>query len=188
MNKIIENIYSRRAIRSFLDKPIPEDLIQEIINAGNMTPSGSNMQPWRFVVVQDKSFREKLVKAAMPKYKNYMEAASDAFKERRKKVDEVTTDSIYYSAPLIIFVIGTKGITVDLDCPMVCENMMLAARSLDIGSCWVLFGSFPVNDEEIKKALELKDGEKVYGPIIFGYPKDGFPQTPDKKPPIVKRI
>lgn len=188
MNKIIENINNRRAVRSFLDKPIPEKLIQEIINAGNMAPSGSNVQPWRFVIVQNDSFRQKLVENSVPKYKKFLESASEEFRERRRKRDETTKDPIYYSAPLIIFVIGTKGMTAELDCPMVCENMMLAARSLDIGSCWVLFGSFPVDNEEIKQAIELKDGEKVFGPIIFGYPSDGFPAAPDKKPPVVKRI
>lgn len=188
MNKILENIYARRAVRSFSDKPIPENIIREIIDAGNMAPSGCNNQPWRFVVVTDKDFREKLTERAMPKYKDFLSRADKSFRERREKVDCTTEDAIYYHAPLIIFVVGTRGITPDLDCPMVCENMMLAARSHDIGSCWVLFGSFAVENEEIKKALELKEGEKVFGPIIFGYPKGGFPAMPEKNPPVIKRI
>jgi nitroreductase len=84
-------------------------------------------------------------------------------------------------------VIGTGG-TMDMDCPMVCENMMLAAHSLGLGSCWVQFGQMALENPEIRQALELKEGEKVYGPIVFGYPRDGFPPPPPKKEPLVKRI
>ncbi len=188
MNKIIETINSRRSVRSFSDKQIPENILQEIVNAGNMAPTGSNVQPWRFVVVQDAAFKKKLLDVAMPRYNKFLENAPEAFKERRKKVDTLTNDPIYYSAPTIVFVISTKGLSADFDCPMVCENMMLAARSFDIGSCWVMFGSFPIEKEEIKLSLDLKEGEKVFGPILLGYPQNGFPSTPEKKSPVIKRI
>ena len=68
---------------------------------------------------------------------------------------------------------------------MVCENMMIAARELEIGSCWVHFGQMGMN-EEILKMLEIKKNKKVFGPKIFEYPKGEFPETPVKKDANVK--
>ncbi len=187
MNEIIENIKKRRSVRAYEAKPVPEDILMQIIDAGNSAPSGGNSQGWRFVVAEEEKFRKKLTKIAIPRYKKWMESAPENLKEMRKEVDAKTSDPIFYLAPAIVFVIGS-GMSKDLDCPMVCQNIMLAARSLNIGSCWVFFGQLALNDPEIKKALELKDNERVYGPILLGYPEGGFPDSPPKKQPTVKII
>lgn len=187
MNGIIETIMARRSVRSYEPRPIPREVMREIIAAGNAAPSGCNAQEWRFVVIEDEAFRKKMADLAVPVYKKWMASASKELKEMRDEIDAVTQDPIYYSAPAIVFVIG-KGMTADLDCPMVCQNMMLAARSLGVGSCWVYFGQFALADKGVKGALELKEGEKVFGPILFGYPKGGFPEAPPKKAPIVKGV
>lgn len=187
MNQVIENIFARRSVRSYLDKAVPKEVLTQIISAGNIAPSGMNAQDWRFVVVQNKEVRQKLVKLSIPRLEKWMEKnASGSFKERRKNMADIP-DPIYYGAPAIIFVIG-KGRMSAYDCPMVCENMMLAARSLGLGSCWVLFGQLVIDDREVKKLLELKEDENAYGPILLGYPKDGFPETPTKKEPVVKLV
>ncbi len=187
MNKVIETIMNRRSVRFYDVKPISQEIIQTLINAGNAAPSGVNAQSWRFVVVRDKTFREKLTSLAVPRYRKWMENAPKEFLEIRKEIDESVSDPVYYNAPVIIFVIGS-GTTSDFDTPMVCENIMLAARSLDIGSCWVFFGQLPLDDMEIRKELEIQEGEKVYGPILLGYPKRDFPKSPEKKEPKVKWI
>jgi nitroreductase len=102
-----------------------------------------------------------------------------------KRYDELE-DPIYYSAPVILFVIGTSRFA-DLSCPLACQNIMLAARSLGLGSCWIQFGSLVTNNKQIKKRLGLTKGEKIFGPIILGYPKK-FPKPPPKKKPQVKWI
>ena len=100
-----------------------------------------------------------------------------------KRFEELE-DPIYYSAPAIIFVIG-RGTYADLSCPLACENMMLSAYSLGLGTCWVQFGSLITDNEEIKKALDLKTDEKIFGPIVMGYPK-AIPEPPQKKAPEIK--
>ncbi|TAL25490.1 MAG: nitroreductase family protein, partial [Nitrospirae bacterium] len=65
--------------------------------------------------------------------------------------------------------------------------IMLAAYSLGLGSCWVGFGSMVTDNKEIINALELKDDEKIFGPILLGYPKV-YPDPPQKKEPVVKWI
>jgi nitroreductase len=79
-------------------------------------------------------------------------------------------DLIYYSAPVILFVIGPKANAVS--CALACENIMLAATSLGLGSCYTGFGAMVTGNSEIVQALELIDGERIYGPILLGYPKD----------------
>ena len=187
MNKVIENIKKRRSVRAYEAKPIPKDILMQIIDAGNSAPSGANTQGWRFVVIEDEAFRKKIATLALPRYKKWLENAPAQLKEMRKEVDAKTSDPVYYCAPVVVFVIGS-GMSTDLDCPMVCQNIMLAARSFDIGSCWVFFGQLALDDSETKKALEIKDNERVFGPILLGYPKGGFPDSPPKKPAVIKII
>ena len=66
MNVVIEAIKKRRSVRSYESKPIPKDIINMIIEAGNEAPSAMNSQPWRFVVVEDKKVKEKLLRVALP--------------------------------------------------------------------------------------------------------------------------
>ena len=92
-------------------------------------------------------------------------------------------DGMYWGAPAVIFVIGTAA----QECAMVSENMMLAATSLGLGSCIVGFGAQVTGDAEVVKALELEKNEKIYGPIVLGYPEI-CPEPPKKKEPVVKWI
>jgi nitroreductase len=189
MNPVIEAIATRRSVRSYENKPVPRHILQAIIEAGNQAPSAMNSQPWRFVVVEDQGLKRKLLNASRPKALGILENVKEADPERyaqiMKRYEEME-DPIYYSAPVILFVIGS-GRYADHSCPLACENIMLAAYSLGVGSCWVGFGSMVTEDAEIIKELELKDDEKIYGPIILGYPKV-YPEPPSKKEPGVKFI
>jgi nitroreductase len=187
MNQVIDIIKSRRSIRSYQATPIPRNTLLTLIEAANQAPSGMNMQPWRFVVVEDADFRKKLLRAAIPNAKKYLEENVKPVNPARyevilKRYDELA-DPIYYGAPAMIFVIGTGPHAAE-SCPLACENMMLAAQSLGIGSCWVKFGSLITDNSEIVAQLGLKEDEKIYGPILLGYAKD-VPQPPAKKPPVV---
>jgi nitroreductase len=79
-------------------------------------------------------------------------------------------DMVYYSAPVILFVIGPASNAVS--CALACENIMIAACSLGLGSCYVGFGMMVKGNADIVQALELTDDERIYGPILLGYPKD----------------
>ncbi len=79
-------------------------------------------------------------------------------------------DMVYYSAPVILFVIGPASYAVS--CALACENIMIAACSLGLGSCYVGFGMMVKGNADVVQALELTDGERIYGPILLGYPKD----------------
>lgn len=189
MNAVIEAIKKRRSVRSYDSRPIPRDLLNAVIDAGNEAPSAMNSQPWRFVVVEDSDAKRKLLKAALPQAKKLTEMVKDFDPVRyeiiKKRYAELP-DPIYYSAPAIVFIIG-NGRYANHSCPLACENMMLAAHSLGLGSCWVGFGAMVLDDPEVISLLELKEDESIFGPILLGYPK-GETARPPKKEPKVKWI
>jgi nitroreductase len=190
MNHIIENMNKRHSVRLFEQKPIPKNIIKTIIEAGNLAPSSGNTreveeggkkktiidyQPWRFVVVEDPEFKQILFQTIEPIRSNFYEGLKESVPEMYDKammqiemMDE-PKDLVFYSAPVIIYVIGPAGNS--LGCAMVCENIMLAAVSFGLGSCYVGFGAMIKGNADVLKALDLKDKERIYGPIIVGYPK-----------------
>jgi nitroreductase len=207
MNPVIEAINNRRSIRSYEPKLIPKDIINTIIQAGNQAPSRGreeekdgkkifSFQPWRFVIVQDPEFKQKLVQITLPIWKNMIESMKESHPEIYEKVmkqyeamDE-PKDMVYYSAPVILFVIGLKGY--DVSCALACENIMIAATSFGLGSCYVGFGAMVTGNADVVKALELKDNELIFGPILLGYPREESSALanirPKKKEPIIKWI
>jgi len=189
VNDVLESIRKRRSVRAYEERKIPRDILNAIIEAGNEAPSAMNSQPWRFVVVEDEMAKRKLLSTALPQAKKITEAVKDVDPERyamiKKRYAELP-DPVYYSAPAIVFVIG-GGRYAGHSCPLACENMMLAAHSLGLGSCWVGFGAMVTDDPDVRNLLELKEGDAIFGPILLGYPK-GETQRPPKKGPHVKWI
>jgi len=184
LNQVLDVIKKRRSWRAFEAKPVPRKLVEAVIDAGNEAPSGMNSQPWRFVVVESEAIRKRLFDAAYPKWRKVYEelmknpaSAEDA--ARYGKME----DPVFYKAPIVSFIIGKGAV----NCALCSENMMLAAESLGLGSCYVYFGSLIKDDSEIVKALELGEKDEIYGPILLGYPK-GEPEVPPKKAAKVKWI
>jgi nitroreductase len=139
-------------------------------------------QPWRFVVVvEDPEFKRKLLTAAFPIWKKSMKSAKEMDPELYEKIMKLyeampePKDMIYHGAPVIVFVIGP--IRNAVSCALACENIMIAATSLGLGSCYTGFGAMVKGDAEIAKTLGLTEGERIYGPILLGYPKD----APEKR-------
>ena len=177
MNQTIDTILNRRSIRAYEPKQIPSDDLEKILSCADAGPSGANNRLWRYAIVQDSSFKQILVEKGLPLYKKWLEQMPQSFKDMRAGMDK-TPDPIYYGAPTVIFVIG-KGMTRDSDCPIACQNIMLAARSMDIGSCWVHIGQLVLSDPSIRAEFKIEDGEKIYGPIVLGYPlSNEFPSKP----------
>ncbi len=181
MNPSLETIKNRRAIRAYTAQPIERATLEAILDAGRWAPSAMNRQPYRFVVAASPAFRRQLAAAARPYYDKWLANLADDARKRISERNAGMPDPVYYSAAAVVFVIG-NGPTAELDCPMVCENMMLAARALGLGSCWVYTGSLVATDPAIKAALGLQEGERIFGPIILGHPQDGFPPPTTRQP------
>jgi nitroreductase len=187
MNEVIEAIKKRRSVRSYDDRPVPKSIMNAIIEAGNEAPSAMNSQPWRFVVVENQDTKLKLLHAAKPNAHKIIDMIKDADPERYEAIKKrfaQLPDPVYYSAPAVVFVIGS-GRYAGHSCPLACENMMLVAHSLGLGSCWVGFGSMVTDDPEVRTMLGLQGDDSIFGPILLGYSK-GETVRPPKKGPQVK--
>ena len=84
MNPVLEAIKNRKSVRSYKQDPVPRDIVDAIIDAGNQAPSRGMMvegsirfQPWRFVVVEDQEFRVKLIQTTLPIWKQSIEPMKD---------------------------------------------------------------------------------------------------------------
>ena len=127
-------------------------------------------------MVEDPMFKQQLLETVTPIWKRFMENYKEmdpSLYENVMTLNEMLPepkDLIYYAAPVILFVIGPKANAVS--CALACENIMLAAKSLGLGSCYTGFGAMVTGNNEVVKALELAENERIYGPILLGYPKD----------------
>ena len=187
MKDIIEIIKTRRCVREFKEDAISDEDIKFLIDCARYAPSGFNMQPWSFLVIKNRDLLQKLSesgkKAMIPilePMKNTSKKASDFLGFLKTK-----GTSLFYDAPVLIIILGNKNApTSDFDCAMAAQNMMLAAHSMGIGSCWI-GGLLPaLMDEKILKEIGAPQGYKAVAPLIFGYPK-GRIATPEKIEPEV---
>ncbi len=140
-------IKTRRSVRRFSSTKIPEECMEQILEAGRWAPSGANAQPWRFIIVTQK---EKL--AALAECCYYK-----VFKSRH--VGEAGAVIVICADP------DAGSRTYNLDAAITGTNMTLMAASLGIGSCWI--GAF--EDQTLRSMLNIPDRLKIIALIAFGY-------------------
>jgi nitroreductase len=184
-NSVITNIKTRRSVRYYLNKPVPEEMIEKIIDAGRYAPSGFNLQPWRFVVVENPAILERLSDFAKPVLMKNLTGRIDALAISYLKRLEDRNYNIFYNAPVLILVIGRKSNPrSDYDCTLCAGNIIHAAHSLGIDSCWVGGGIVIQQSEELTALLQIPVNYKIVAPIILGYAK-GAPPMPEKRKPVI---
>jgi len=152
---VFEAIRTRRSIRKFRPKPIPDEKLEIIREAGRLAPSAGNRQPWRFVVVKDPERKKNLAKAA----DNQMFIAN---------------------AGVIIVALGDPEASprwFKQDPIIAVEHMILAATALGYGSCWI--GAF--NEEGVKRILKIPEGLAVIALLPIGF-SDESPPPRARKP------
>lgn len=163
MNKVLEVIKSRRSIRKYLPKPLKNKELEAILEAGLYAPSAHNDQPWHFTVIRDKALLERisgLSKELMAKSKLEWMRTMGA----NKNFD------IFYRAPVVVVVSLRKSALSPLvDCSAAIENMLLAAESMDIGSCWIGLARFWFSMKNEVKILNLPEGYEPCYAVTFGY-------------------
>jgi len=178
---ILKIIYARRSVRDYLPDEVPDDMIQEIIQAGCHAPSAVNKQPWRFVVIKDRELMKKLAEKAREMWMERDKSASNP--EIIKLADMVSRPgfNIFYNAPLLIMVFShPSAFSPQIDCALAAENMMIAARALGIGSCWIGLGSPLGQVGSIMKDLDVPEECKLVACLIFGYPVKLLERTPKR--------
>jgi nitroreductase len=170
-NDVLRNIYSRRSVRDYLPDDVPDDVIRELIRAATYAPSAANMQPWRFVVIKN---RELIAKLSGKAKELWMEQAAESSRPELKSLANMVSRQsfdIFFNAPLLIMIFSdADAFSPEIDCALAGENMMLAARSLGIGSCWIGLASPLGQDPATMADLGVPDRCKLEGSLILGYP------------------
>jgi len=174
MNQTIENIISRRSVKKYLDKQVPMELVEEVVKAGMYAPSGMNKQAAKIIAVTNKEMRDRMSRINL-----------DIVKSRNMVTSSGHADP-FYGAPVVLVVLAKKEIGTRIyDGSLVMENMMIAANSLGLGSCWIHRAKETFESEEGKRILtELGITEEYegIGNCILGYaaPDALKPQAPRK--------
>ena len=144
---LIHDILTRRSIRRYETKDIPEEVLQQILEAGRQAPSAANRQPIRFVIVKDHDILKNLCDNLITRFVKYAPLA------------------VVGCADVDSFLTGKWAV---VDATIAMQNMVIAAWALGVGSCWI--GA--CNEEKVKELLKIPDKWKVVALITFGYPAE----------------
>lgn len=152
-NDLIQLIMSRTSIRAFLDKPVSDETVEQLLKAAMAAPSAKNSQPWAFVVIRDRALLEKLGES-LPNAK------------------------MTATAPVALVICGVldKALPGEAreywiqDAAAATENFLLAVHALGLGAVWT--GVHPISERIriIREALHLPEGVEPFCLIPFGYP------------------
>jgi nitroreductase len=159
-----EVIKTRRSVRSFKADAIPDDVLERVLDAARIAPSGSNRQPWRFIVIRDPALKVRLVPSCHGQ--RFIATAPIVIAACGRYIDFDRGDWMGDSSMLV-------DVTIAID------HLILAARAEGLGTCWI--GSF--NNDQLKALLDVPDGWEIVALTPLGYP-DGEPfvETADRKP------
>jgi nitroreductase len=158
---ILNIIKERRSVRKYKPDPIPQDALFRVLEAARFSPSGKNLQPWKFILVKDESLKQRLVEASV-------------------------RQSFIAEAPLVIVACGfpdrcysrmgnyMKSWPVDVAIAL--EHLILQAQEEGLGTCWI--GAF--EEKEVKSVLEIPDEVRVLALTPLGYP-DELPSSRSRK-------
>lgn len=179
-------------IKSFKPDPIPREVIEKIVEAGRFAPTALNLQPWKFIIIDDKPFIEELFRvvkdrltrlyALIPILKFFSRDLRDErVANAIKKTAESGEDTVFHNAPLLVFVANDKRCHDSLaDCCLAAQNMMLAAHSLGIGSCYIGRAKIiPV--PFLLKKFNLPAFYDIKVHLAFGYAKGPLRTPPPRK-------
>ncbi len=163
MNEILNNMLTRRSIRKFQNRPVPQEIIDQIITSGLYAPSGMGSQSTIIIQVANKQVRDKL-------------SSLNAAVMGRSGIDP------FYGASCVLIVLADKNAPTYLyDGCLTMGNMMNMANALGIGSCWIHRAKQVFESKEGKEILSNLGIEGDYegiGNLILGYADE----TPSAKP------
>jgi nitroreductase len=150
----------RRSIRRYRPDPVPDEMVEQLLEAGRWAPSASNRQPWEFIVVRDEEIRRQVAQHAAYYF------------IRWAHVEE---------APLLIVMCGDSRNRVyrqflHEDVGLAGGQMMLEAHALGLGTCWI--GG--LEREAIAAILRVPDHLEIVGLLTVGFPAEDPPPPPRK--------
>lgn len=182
-----ELLKQRRSIRSYQDKEVSMDIINEIIQDACVAPSSCNNQPWRFVVINDKAMIKRLSDESKKNLLHYIATNPDSLYKRFEDRLSDPDNNVFYNAPSLIMIAAEKDyLPRYVDCSLCATYLMMAATARGLGTCWVHLGS-KIQDKKLREDIGLTDDLEIIAPLILGYPKV-IPKVYPRNEPIVLKV
>lgn len=180
MNETIQTIIRRRSVKRYTDQPVPESLIAEVCKAGTYAPTGRNSQSPIIIAVTRRELRDRLSRMN-----------SDIINANHLKTSTAPGADPFYGAPVVLVVLAKKDVgTRVYDGSLVMANLMIAAESLGLASCWIHRAKEEFESPEgqaILRDLGIEGEYEGIGHCILGYaaPNAVKPQVARKDDYIV---
>jgi nitroreductase len=194
VNETIKSIIERRSIRKYKREQITDDELNLILLAGSYAPNAGGRQSPVMVVLQNKDM---ITRLGILNRKTFFETGRSAqvgtvSVEQPSIADNDKIVSAFYDAPTVITVFVPKAHLYGIeDGSLVIGNMLLAAHSLGIGSCFIGRASAVFQTDEGKEIIKdwnIPDDYVAVGHCILGYPEGNPPKAKPRKKYVVKRI
>lgn len=184
-NDVLKCIKSRRSIRAYRPDQITEQELQAVLEAGLYAPSAMNQQSWHFTVIQNRALLQQMSEETKAHLLN------SGFPRYRLLLTNPEY-SVFHHAPTAVIISGVEdAIDPRADCAAAAQNMLLAAESLHLGSCWV---NMPIylfraeNGPEWEKRLGIPSGYKPLYGVVLGYKTDKPAKTHPRKENTINYI
>lgn len=181
---VIEAITTRRSVRAYTDELIDRDTLVELVRLGTLAASGSNMQPWGFVILQGKDLiaqHDKVLKADLlanlEKYPHLQQYRGGLENPRFSPLNNASNMILIYGCP--------KSHYYKIDCTLAAANIMFAGREIGIENCWVGFGEYYFNSPAFKTDHGVPEDYDLVCAMTIGYPAKPIKQGPTRKEPII---
>lgn len=169
---MIEVIKNRRSIRKYMNKEVEEDKLLEILESGRLAPSGSNTQPWQFIVIKSEQNKEKVAKVSHnQKWMTTAPIQIVCVADIRCRIDENIDISLDENSK------EEEVKQIIRDTSIAVEHMSLTATELGLGSCWVAW----FTQAEFRSVLNIPDDKYVLCVLTIGYPDEAPNPRPRKK-------
>ncbi len=178
-----EAIAQRRSVRSYSDRPVPKDIIQQLLTAATRAPSAMNTQSWAFGVMEGKEQLQQMGDRARLALLAELDAKG-VTGEFRDRLSDPEMKPFYGATALVVVYSTAQSPFSGINCALAAQNLMLCATDLGLGTCWIGIASPLFNARETKQELGVPEEFEAIAPIIVGYPAGETPEK-EKNPPEV---
>ncbi len=180
---VFEAVHKRRSVRSYTSTPVPEEHITKILDAARMAPTAGNQQPWKFLVVRDRTKTDELmstcIKTSLKAYEDRQNPPAEELRKYETKIKSYLQN--IFKAPVFIVVLvdmQSKWPSYNqFDGTLAAGYLMLAARALGYGT---VFFTDTITDQVTKQVFNIPDRYRRICITPVGVPEE-WPATPEKK-------
>ncbi len=185
MNKVMQTILCRRSCRTFRRETPARELIERILQAGQWAPTGKNRQSVHFLVIGDHKIRSELrarVQSAFARME-WRDELDSSLKHSIKQSRMGIYDYDYHAPVLVVVANKRDNPNAMADSACAIQNMMLAAESIGVGSCWINQLHWLDGEKTIRRYLEslgLAPDETICGAVALGIRDGERPAPPER--------